>query len=364
MSKEDLIINLVNKIKNCELQDFSIMEVCGTHTQSISKLGIRELFYPKINLISGPGCPVCVTSEGYIDAAIEILNRKNVILTTFGDLMKVKGSRESLIEQRERRKKINIVYSPLEAVKIAEENKNSQVVFLAVGFETTAPSIGLAIKKAKENNINNFSVLSSLKVMKPVLHKILKEKNHKIKGIVCPGHVSVIKGAEYFKFITKEYNIPAVVAGFESLDIISAIYFLIKQKDLEKKLFKNLYKTCVTPKGNLFANGIMEEVFFKDKCTWRGIGEITNSGLYVNNKYEDFDALKKFNLIIKEESNDCCVCGEIILGKKNPHNCKFFGIECRPEAAIGPCMVSSEGACSIYYKVKLESGGVSASSDS
>jgi len=352
MSKEDLIIRLVNKIKSCKLQDFSIMEVCGTHTQSISKLGIRELFYPKINLISGPGCPVCVTSEGYIDVAIEILNRKNVIITTFGDLMKVKGSKENLIEEREKGKKINIVYSPLDAVKIAEENKDSQVVFLAVGFETTAPLIGLAIKKAKENNINNFSVLSNLKVMKPVLHKILKDENHKIQGIICPGHVAVIKGAEYFSFITEEYNIPAVVTGFESLDIISAIYFLIKQKNVNKKQFKNLYKTCVTSKGNLFANEIMKEVFLNNHCTWRGIGEIPNSGLYVNNKYQDFDALKKFNLTIKEESNDCCVCGEIILGKKFPDNCKFFGRECTPEAPVGPCMVSSEGTCSIYYKYR------------
>lgn len=350
MSKEALIIDLVDKIKNCELQDFSIMEVCGTHTRSISKLGIRELFYPKINLISGPGCPVCVTSESYIDAAIEILNREKVILTTFGDLMRVKGSKENLIEQREKGKIVNIVYSPLDAVKIAEENKGAQVLFLAVGFETTAPLIGLAIKKAKENNINNFSVLSSLKVMKPVLCKILKEKNHKIQGIICPGHVAVIEGSEYFRFITEEYNIPAVVSGFESLDIISAIYFLIKQKELGKKQFENLYKTCVTTRGNLFAKAIMEEVFFIDHSTWKGIGEIPRSGLYVNSKYKDFDAFKKFNLIVKEESDDCCACSEIILGKKFPHNCKFFGTECRPETPIGPCMVSSEGACSIYYR--------------
>ncbi len=351
MSKEDTIIGLVNKIKRCELQGFSIMEVCGTHTQNISKLGIRELFYPKINLISGPGCPVCVTSEGYIDAAIEILNRKNMILTTFGDLMKVKGSTGNLIDQREKGKKINIVYSPLDAVKIAEENKDSEVVFLAVGFETTAPLIALSIKKAKENNINNFSVLSTLKVMKPVLNKILDDENHKIQGIICPGHVAVIKGADYFRFITEDYNIPAVVSGFKSLDIISAIYFLIKQKDVKKKQFENLYKTCVTSSGNLFANEIMEEVFFYDQCTWRGIGEISESGLYVNNKYEEFNALKKFNLTIKEENkNNYCVCGEIILGKKFPHNCKFFGAECTPESPIGPCMVSSEGACSIYYK--------------
>lgn len=350
MSKKELLVKLVNKIKEYDLQGLNIMEVCGTHTQSISKLGIRELFYPKINLISGPGCPVCVTSEGYIDAAIEILNRKNVILTTFGDLMKVKGTEENLIEQRERGKRINIVYSPLDAVKISEENKNFQVVFLAVGFETTAPLIGLAVKKAKENNIKNFSILSSLKIMKPILHKILNDEKHEVQGIICPGHVAVITGAEYFRFITDEYNIPAVVSGFEDLDIISAIYFLMKQNHRRKKQFQNLYKTCVTPRGNLFANKIIKEVFFHDNCTWRGIGEIHESGLYLNKKYEEFDALKKFNLNIREKNNISCVCSEIILGKKFPYDCTFFGKKCTPQSPVGPCMVSSEGACSVYYK--------------
>lgn len=350
MSKEKLLIKLVNKIKESKVKNFNIMEVCGTHTQSISKMGIREIFYPKIKLLSGPGCPVCVTSEGYIDAAIEILNRKSVILTTFGDLMKVKGSSENLIEQREKGKKISIVYSPLDALKIAEKNKNFEVVFLAVGFETTAPIIGLAIKMAKENDIKNFSVLTSLKIMKPILHKILKDKEHDLQGILCPGHVAAITGAEYFRFITDDYNIPAVVSGFESLDIISSIYFLIKQKDKKKKQFKNLYKTCVTSFGNTAANRVIKEVFFCDKCTWRGIGEVSQSGLYLNDKYEQFDALKKFHLTIREKNNNSCVCSEIILGKKFPYDCTFFGKKCTPEFPVGPCMVSSEGACSVYYK--------------
>lgn len=348
MGEKEIIQILINKIKNSPVEKFTIMEVCGTHTQSISKMGLRALLYPKVKLVSGPGCPVCVTSEGYIDAAVELLKKENVIITTFGDLMKVNGSEENLIDERRRGKKLRVVYSPLDALKIAERNKNFEVIFLAVGFETTAPLIGLAVKTAKKNNINNFSILSSLKVMEPVLHTILKDKNCKIDGIICPGHVSVITGADYFKFITEQYNISAVVAGFESLDIISAIYFLMQHKT--KRKFENLYRTCVTPSGNLAAKEIIKEYFFKGDCTWRGIGKIIESGLYLNKKYESFDALKKFHLSIQEKGKNSCVCKEIILGKKFPSDCNFFGRKCTPEHPVGPCMVSSEGSCSVYFR--------------
>lgn len=348
MSEKEVAQKLINKIKNSPVENFTIMEVCGTHTQSISKMGLRDLLYPKVKLVSGPGCPVCVTSEGYIDAAIELLKRENVIITTFGDLMKVKGSKENLIDERQKGKKIKVVYSPLDALKIAERSKNFQVVFLAVGFETTAPLIGLAVKRAKENNINNFSILSSLKVMKPILHSILKDRNCKVDGIICPGHVSVITGSDYFKFITAEYNISAVVAGFESLDIISAIYFLIEHKTERK--FGNLYRTCVTSSGNLSAKEIINECFFKDDCMWRGIGKIDKSGLYLKEKYAEFDAIKKFHLCIEEKNKSSCVCSEIILGKKFPLDCDFFGERCTPEHPVGPCMVSSEGSCSVYFR--------------
>lgn len=351
MNKKEIVLDLVNKIKNSNVEEFNIMEICGTHTQSISKMGIRNLFYPKINLISGPGCPVCVTSEGYIDAAIELLNKENIILTTFGDLMKVKGSEENLIDKRQKGKRIKIIYSPLDALKIAKENESFEVVFLAVGFETTAPLIGLAVKRAKESNINNFSILSGLKIMKPVMKTILNDKECGVNGIICPGHVAVITGADYFKFIKEQYDISAVVTGFESLDILSAIYFLISQKQSK---FENLYRTCVTSNGNLFAKEIIESCFLKDDCTWRGIGKINKSGLYLNKGYEEFDALKKFELSIKENRENSCVCGEIILGKKCPSDCSFFGKKCTPSHPIGPCMVSSEGSCSIYFRYRGE----------
>ena len=274
MNNKSLMLRLVKEIQESPVEDFKIMEVCGTHTQAISKLGIRELVSPKINLLSGPGCPVCVTPTSYIDAAIELLNKENVILATFGDLMRVKGSHENLINQREKGKKIRIVYSPLDALQIAKENKNAEVVFLAVGFETTAPLVALSIETAKKNNISNVSFLTSLKSMRPVMDRILKDKQHKIHGMICPGHVAVVKGAEYFRFISEEYHIPAVVAGFEALDILGAIYFLVQQHSSKKRNFENLYKRCVTPQGNLFANEMMEEVFSLHNSEWRSIGNI------------------------------------------------------------------------------------------
>lgn len=350
INENEVIVNIIKRIKKSGISGFNIMEVCGTHTQNISKFGIRNILYPEVNLISGPGCPVCVTSEGYIDAAIKILQIKNVIAATFGDLMKVKGSRESLMNEREKGKRINVIYSPMDALKIADENKNMYVVFLAVGFETTAPSIAFAIKAAKENNIDNFYVLSGIKTMRPVLHKILSDKDSKIDGIICPGHVAVIKGSEYFRFITDDYNIPAVVAGFTSFDIMSAIYFLVNERNKKEKHFENLYKSCVLPYGNKAANKIMDEVFESRSSVWRGIGKIEDSGLYLNDKYKKFDASIKFNVNVSKESSSKCICSEIILGKKLPRNCKFFGKKCTPESPLGPCMVSSEGTCFIFYR--------------
>lgn len=351
MNREDIEIDLVNKIKKYELDDdFVIMEICGTHTQSISKLGIRRLFYPKIKLVSGPGCPVCVTSEGFIDAAIKLLDYHNIILTTFGDLMKVKGSSSNLIEEREKGKNIKIVYSPLDALKIAEENENHEIVFIAVGFETTAPLIGLAVKKAKEKGIFNFCILSSLKTMKPIIYKILDDENCKVNGIICPGHVAVITGSDYFTFITKKYGIPAVISGFSSLDILSAIYFLINQNNKAIKEFKNYYRTCVSKNGNLLAKKIINHCFIKGRSDWRGIGTFKESGLYLNKNYEQFDAAKKFHLKFENSIHSTCVCSEIILGKKFPYDCNLFGRVCTPHSPVGPCMISSEGACSVYYK--------------
>ena len=356
MSKQTLVKDMIKKIKESSAINFNVMEVCGTHTEAISKLGIRQLVEPKISLLSGPGCPVCVTSESYIDAAIELIKYPNIILTTFGDMMKVTGSKENLNVQREHGKDIRVIYSPLDSITLAEKNKTKEVVFLGVGFETTTPLIGLAIKMAKEKNIRNISFLISMKRMEPIMHNILKDSHHNIQGLICPGHVAAVKGANYFKFIVEKYNIPAVVAGFDELNIIGALYFLMKQQREDKKSFKNLYKTCVTQKGNKKANEIMEEVFEYCDIEWRGIGYIKASGFSLRENYRNYDATKKFGINIEKAPEKrkirACVCSEILLGKKSPNKCEFFGKVCMPEHPIGPCMVSSEGSCSIFYKYK------------
>lgn len=356
MNKQTLIKEMIKKIQQSSIAEFNVMEVCGTHTQAISTFGIRQLVEPKIHLLSGPGCPVCVTSESYIDAAIELLKNSNVILSTFGDMMKVNGSFENLINQREKGKDIRIVYSPLDSITLAKENKDKEIIFLGVGFETTTPLIALAVKTSQEESIKNISFLIGMKRMEPILHHILKDPNHNIQGLICPGHVAAVKGAGYFKFIVDKFNIPAVITGFEALDIIGALYFLMKQQDKVKKNFKNLYKTCVTLEGNKRANELMEEVFTYCNEVWRGIGIIDASGFSLREQYSEYDAAKKFKLnlykSLGEDKIKICRCSEILLGKKLPNKCELFGKSCTPEHPIGPCMVSLEGACSIFYKYK------------
>lgn len=352
MSSQALIKDIIKKIQQSSIKDIHIMEVCGTHTEAITKLGIRQLVEPNITLLSGPGCPVCVTSEAYIDAAIELVEHPNVILATFGDMMKVKGSRESLTEQKEKGRDIRVIYSPLDSITLAQENNDKEIIFLAVGFETTAPLIGLTVKMAQEKGIKNISFLIGMKRMEPILHHILSDKHHNIQGLICPGHVAAVKGEEYFKFIVEQYNIPAVVTGFEALDIVSALYLLMQQQGAEKKTFKNLYKSCVTVKGNKRANQLMEEVFTDCEGQWRGIGNIQASGFYLRENYKSYDAAERFGVKPQEKFIRTCICSEILLGKKLPSSCEFFGKTCTPQQAIGPCMVSSEGACSIFYKYK------------
>jgi hydrogenase expression/formation protein HypD len=352
MSNQALIKDMIKKIQQSSIKHFKVMEVCGTHTQAISKLGIRQLVEPNIGLLSGPGCPVCVTSEGYMDSAIELLKHPNVILATFGDMMKVKGSRENLIQQREKSKDIRILYSPLDSITLAEENKDKEIVFLGVGFETTTPLIALTIKTAQVKNIRNISFLIGMKRMEPVMHYILSDPHHNIQGLICPGHVAAVKGEEYFKFIVEQYNIPAVVAGFEAIDIVGALYFLMEQQNETKKGFKNIYKSCVTNQGNKRANQLMEEVFAYCEAHWRGIGNIEASGFSLRENYRNYDAAERFGIKVEKKTVGTCICSEILLGKKLPNKCEYFGKTCTPEQPAGPCMVSSEGACSIFYKYK------------
>ncbi len=346
------IRSMIKDINKVSHKNIRLMEVCGTHTHAIGRFGLRTLLAPNIELLSGPGCPVCVTSESILDTAMKILKEDNVILVTFGDLLKVKGSYESLLDQRRKGKEIRILYTPFEALKIAQDNKEKNIFFLAVGFETTAPVIASTIKLAKEKNISNLFFLCSLKLMPPVMNFVLDKSIDNIHGIICPGHVAAVMGADYFKFISCKYEIPAVIAGFEALDIITAIHELILiRENISPRIFQNLYKRSVKSQGNIIAQEAMMDVFEVGDAEWRGIGYIQNSSLALKESYSSFDAIKKFNIEIpSKKSATQCMCKEILMGRKKPVDCKAFGIECSPNHPLGPCMISVEGTCAAYYK--------------
>jgi hydrogenase expression/formation protein HypD len=333
-------------------QDIRIMEVCGTHTRTISKSGIRYLLPKEVLLLSGPGCPVCVTPESYIDMAIEILNLEGVVLVTFGDMMKVKGTRFCLSDKQAQGSKIIVVYSPEDALTIAAKNRDKLIVFIAVGFETTAPLIAVTVRQAKAKGLNNLFFFTALKCMEPAIRFILQDGRNKINAMICPGHVASIKGAEHFRFITEEFGIPAVVCGFESQDIAAGICLLLEQFTGKRQIeFVNLYKRCVSFTGNTMAQRMINEVFDIADGDWRGIGIITNSALVLNDKYEHLDAVKRFGIKTEQYSSPVnCLCSEILLGLKLPYQCSLFGSVCIPEHPSGPCMVSSEGACAAHFR--------------
>lgn len=337
---------------NNSKETIRIMEVCGTHTHSVARYGIRNIIPKRVKLLSGPGCPVCVTEEAYIDTAIDLLMRENVIIVTFGDMLKVRGTHLSLSEVKS--DNVYTVYSPEAAVTLATNNKDKTVVFLAVGFETTAPLIAATIKKAYENGVSNLFFLTSLKRMEPVLRLILEDKRNRIDGIICPGHVATVIGSEAFAFITDEFRIPAAICGFGAEDITYCIYHLLGQiSGIKPVSFTNLYERYVSSSGNKLARQYLEEVFETANGNWRGIGQIASSALVINEKYKGLDACCNFGIAEKIQDNPtACRCSEIILGIKNPNECNYFGKSCTPDNPLGPCMVSSEGACAAYYKYR------------
>ncbi|WP_250229990.1 hydrogenase formation protein HypD [Anaeropeptidivorans aminofermentans] len=356
MTKEEknLIKKLIENINHFVTREVRIMEICGTHTHEIGKLGLRSLLNPHIKLISGPGCPVCVTGAEYIDALIYLLKEKNVTVITFGDLLRVKGSTESLEDQKGSGRKIITVYSPEEALYIAKNNPEENMVFAAVGFETTAPIYGALIKEARNEGIKNLFFLTSLKRMEPAIRHILNDKDANIDGMLCPGHVAAITGISQFLPITAEYRIPAAICGFEAMDIIGSMNILLNQiMDKEPVQFINTYKRCVNDEGNLAAIRIINEVFEISHANWRGIGPIENSAFCLKEEFSDFDALKRFNLNLKKSAGSFpkgCECGNVLTGKKSPDMCANFGKYCTPDRPLGPCMISSEGACAAYHR--------------
>ncbi|HAN09658.1 MAG TPA: hydrogenase formation protein HypD [Clostridiales bacterium] len=346
--------NILKRIKHIDTGHIKIMEVCGTHTMAIMKYGIKELLPKNIELISGPGCPVCVTSQGYIDAVVELIHRHNMIITTFGDMIKVPGTNTSLKTERALGKDIRIVYSPLQSLEIAKQNPDKEVVFLGVGFETTTPIIALSIEKAKSDNIKNFAVFQSLKTMPNIIKKLILDQDVDIDGFILPGHVVTVTGYKPFEFISEDYNMSGVVAGFELLDILHGIYELLKNIQSGTPKVKNLYSEVVGYEGNTKVKKIVEKIFEVSSSNWRGLGIIEDTGLQIREEYKEFDAKEKFNITI----NNCtrqtkCICGDILKGECTPNECKMFESVCSPSNPLGPCMVSEEGTCAAYYKYDL-----------
>lgn len=330
----------------------NIMEVCGTHTAAISKFGLRNLLGSNINLISGPGCPVCVTPDVYIDYAYKLSMFKDIIITTYGDMIRVPGStpHKTLEYARAMGADVRMVYSSIDALNIAKNNKDKKVVFLAIGFETTVPHTAVAVKEAYENSIDNFYILSMHKLVEPVMRAVLEDKELNINGFLCPGHVAAIIGVEGFEFL-EEYKCCGAITGFEFEEIVDALYVLVKSIDKGENNLYNCYGTLVKYEGNQTAKLISNEMFETKDDYWRGMGIILKSGLKLKDKYRAHDIERIYPLDIENKNtNNGCQCGDVLKGKIKPNQCKLFGKVCTPENPVGPCMVSTEGSCAAYYK--------------
>jgi len=328
----------------------TLMEVCGTHTMAIFRSGIRSVLPEKINLISGPGCPVCVTTQEYIDKAI-LYSRDGFIITTFGDMFRVPGSFSSLEKESSKGADIHIVYSPYESLEIAKKSPEKKVIFLSVGFETTTPLVAQTLLEAKKMKLKNWFLLCGNKLIPPAMKVLVESPDLKIDGFICPGHVSTVIGSKPYEFISKKYGIPCVITGFEPVDIFEGIFMIVKQLVEKRADVEIQYKRAVKEEGNPKAVKIMYDVFEVVDSNWRGIGIIPKSGLKLKRKYSDFDVEKIFKKEISETKEPKgCICGEILKGTKIPVECPLFRKVCNPENPVGACMVSSEGTCSAYYK--------------
>ena len=349
--QSDLASRLADEIARLTSRPLKLMEVCGGHTHSIFKYGIEDLLPPNIEMIHGPGCPVCVIPLGRVDDSISIALGQEVIFTTFGDMMRVPGSKTSLLDAKASGADVRMVYSPLDALKIAKKNPGRHVVFLALGFETTAPSTALTILQAAKDSVPNFSVFCNHITIVPALKAMLDSPDLRLDGFVGPGHVSTVIGTRPYEFVCEEYQKPLVVSGFEPLDILQSVYMIVKQAVEGRAEVENQYTRAVYRDGNRRALEALFEVFEpRDYFEWRGLGSIARSGMKLREKYAEFDAELRFAVPgLRIADPKACQCGEILKGVKKPWECKVFGTACTPETPIGSCMVSSEGACAAYY---------------
>ena len=326
-----------------------LMEVCGTHTVAIFRAGIRQILPANVELVSGPGCPVCVTEDDYIDKAIAYA-RRNFIIATFGDMLKVPGSRSSLAEAQAEGADVRIVYSPLDCLKIAQENPDKRVIFLAVGFETTAPTQAATVLAAKARGLKNLFMLSAQKLVPPALRFLLNDAATKVDGFLLPGHVAVVTGANAFNFLATEFKMPSAVGGFEAEEILTALESILEQIDGGKVEVSNDYRAVVKAEGNVAAQKILSQVYEVADAEWRGMGTIPASGLKMRDEFAAFDIERVEPIAIENvEKKTACRCGEVLQGKITPLQCSLFGKVCNPDHPVGACMVSDEGACSAFY---------------
>ncbi len=351
----DIAVRICGLLKKeaLKIEQVNFMEVCGTHTMAVERFGIRRILPQNVRLISGPGCPVCVTPKNYIDKAIALTAIDDIIVFSFGDMLKVPGTHSSLLRQRSSGK-VKIIYSAMDSVEFAEKNRNKKVVFLGIGFETTVPTVAASIKYAKKKKLKNFFVYSGHKVIPPAMKSLSSDRRVNIKGFLCPAHVSAIIGTRPYSELCKKYNIPCVISGFEPLDILQSILMLIRQVKSKNAIVENQYSRVVKPSGNIKALRLIDEVFEVKDSEWRGIGIIKDSGLALNKRYLDFDAERNIDFPkVETRADKGCICGNVLKGIKTPLECKLFFKKCTPERPQGACMVSSEGACAAYYKYRI-----------
>jgi hydrogenase expression/formation protein HypD len=345
---------LSQKIREISTKPVRLMEICGTHTMAIFRHGIRSLLPETIELVSGPGCPVCVTATEEIDRAVKLARTKGVIVTTFGDMIRVPGSNSSLQMEQAEGAVVKMVYSTFDALKIASQNRDREVVFLGVGFETTAPTVAAAIQTAHGAGEKNFSVLSAHKLLPPAMDALLSSGNVMVNGFICPGHVTTIIGTSSYEKVVKQYHTPCVVTGFEPVDILQGVLMLVEQIESDRAEVEIQYARGVSPEGNPGALSIMEKVFEPCDAPWRGLGNIPKSGLAIRKSFAALDAENRFDLAVPAAREPAgCLCAQVLRGAAIPPECKFFKNACTPRTPIGPCMVSSEGTCAAYFKYHM-----------
>jgi len=351
----ELARRLLARIEGLSTRPVRLMEFCGGHTHAVMRYGLRSLLPEQVDLRSGPGCPVCVTANADLDRAIALAQVPDLILTTFGDMIRVPGSSQTLQDAKAAGADVRIVYSTLDALQIARDNPARPVVFLGVGFETTAPTVAAALVQAEAEGLENFSVLSLHKLTPPATRAILDAGELALDGVIGPGHVTTIIGADAWRFLPQEYGVPVAIAGFEPLDILRAVAELVEMAETGRPAVSNNYARSVTPAGNRHAMAMMDRTFALAEADWRGMGLVPDSGLAIRPAFARFDAALQFEVDPgPTREHKGCLCGDVLRGTVSPPQCPLFGRACTPERPIGPCMVSAEGACAAYYQFRQD----------